>query len=158
MSQNGSPPEFFFMKRRLIKNTIFIFVALVVIASIAGYLLWNKPHTNILESETIETSSIDLYKIFITDSTEAKTTYVNKVLNVSGIVKSVSANQEHQQIILLKTSESDASVNCTMEGSGMGIKAGDQILLKGPCVGYIRGETDMGLPGDVFLVRCYRFI
>ena len=146
------------MKRRSIKNITYIFIALVVIASIAGYLLWNKPHTNILKSEAIETTSVDLYKIFITDSTKAKTNYVNKVLNVSGIVKGVSVNQEHHQIILLKTSESDASVNCTMEDSGLGIKVGDQILLKGLCVGYIPGETEMGLPGDVFLVRCYRFI
>ncbi len=89
--------------------------------------------------------------------TEAKTTYVNKVLNVFGIVKSVSVNQEHQQIILLKTSEPDASVNCTMEGNAVGIRVGDQVLLKGLCVGYSGGEADMGLPGDVFLVRCYRF-
>ena len=145
------------MKARLTKNIILIFVALVVIALIAGYTLWNKPHMDILKTEAIETNAVNLYKIFITDSTEAKTTYVNKVLNVSGTVKTVSVNQEHQQIILLKTSEPDASVNCTMEGSAIGIKVGDQILLKGLCVGYIGGEADMGLPGDVFLVRCYRF-
>jgi tRNA_anti-like len=145
------------MKIRSIKNIIIVFVAIVVIALIAGYLLWNKPHTDILETEAIETNAINLYKIFITDSTEAKTTYVNKVLIVSGIVKKVSVNQVHQQIILLKTSEPDASVNCTLEGSGLGIKVGDLVLLKGLCVGYIKGEAEIGLPGDVFLVRCYRF-
>ena len=145
------------MKRRSVKNILFVFVAIVVFALAAVYLLWNKPHTDILETEAIETNAINLYKIFITDSTGAKATYVNKVLNVSGIVKKVSVNQEHQQIILLKTSEPDASVNCTMEGSAQGIKAGDKILIKGLCVGYISGEADMGLPGDVFLVRCYRF-
>lgn len=144
------------METRPIKNTILIFVALVVIALIAGYTLWNKPHMDIRETEAIETNAVNLYKIFITDSTEAKTTYVNKVLNVFGIVKSVSVNQEHQQIILLKTSEPDASVNCTMEGNAVGIRVDDQVLLKGLCVGYIGGEADMGLPGDVFLVRCYR--
>ncbi len=145
------------METRPIRNTILIFVALVVIALIAGYTLWNKPHMDIRETQAIETNAVNLYKIFITDSTEAKTTYVNKVLNVFGIVKSVSVNQEYQQIILLKTSEPDASVNCTMEGNAVGIRVGDQVLLKGLCVGYSGGEADMGLPGDVFLVRCYRF-
>lgn len=144
------------MKKASIKNIIFVFATLVVIALPAIYF-WNKPHTNILETKAIETNAINLYKIFIADSGVAKRTYVNKVLNVSGIVKSVSVNQQHQQIILLKTSEPDASVNCTMENKVMGIKVGDQVLLKGLCVGYISGETDMGLPGDVFMVRCYRF-
>ncbi len=51
----------------------------------------------------------------------------------------------------------DASVNCTMEENVNNIKAGDTILIKGICSGYINGDIDMGLPGDVFLIRCYYF-
>ncbi len=143
------------MKRRTIKNILFVLITLVVITSVIGYFLWNKPHADILETKPIETNAITLYKTFITDSAVAKTTYVNKVLNVSGIVKSISVNQQQQQIILLKTTEPAASINCTMEKNAEKIKAGDQVSLKGMCVGYIAGEADMGLPGDVFMIRCY---
>ena len=144
------------MKRRVRKNILFIFLAFVITAAIAGYLLWNKPHRNIKDANGIETNAIALYNIFITDSAKAKSTYLNKIVIVSGIVKEVSVNQQHQQIILLKTSVPDASVNCTMEENTNNCKAGDTIRLKGICVGYIGGEADMGLPGDVFLIRCYR--
>ena len=143
------------MKKRTIKNILLFFAVFVVLASTTGYFLWNKPHKNILATEAIETNAIILYNTFVTDSIKAKKTYVNKVLSITGIVKSVSVNQQHQQIILLKTSEPDASVNCTMETNAIGIKIGGEVLIKGLCIGYINGETDIGLPGDVFLVRCY---
>jgi hypothetical protein len=138
------------------KNILFIFMALVFIVAVAGYLLWNKPHENIKDADGIETNAVALYNIFITDSAKAKSTYLNKVVIVSGIIKEVSVNQQHQQIILLKTSMPDASVNCTLEENANSFKAGDAIMLKGICIGYIGGDPDMGLPGDVFLIRCYR--
>ncbi|MDQ6844850.1 MAG: OB-fold putative lipoprotein [Bacteroidota bacterium] len=144
------------MSKRLLKNIIFILVLLFVIAAAAGYFSWNKPHINIVKAPAIEISAVTLYKLFITDSIQAKSLYVNKVLNVPGTVKTIAVNQEHQQIILLKTSEADASVNCTMEKNTAEIKVGDQVSIKGFCVGYIGGEAAMGLRGDVFLTRCYR--
>ncbi|MEP6583966.1 MAG: hypothetical protein ABJA90_06855 [Ginsengibacter sp.] len=143
------------MKRKSIKTIFFLFITLTVVAAIAGYLLWNKPHTDVRETKGIETNAIALYKSFVTDSVTAKTTFVNKVLKITGIIKSVSENQQHQQVILLKTSEPEASVNCTMESKAIAVSVGDKVSLKGICIGYIGGAADMGLPGDVFLVRCY---
>lgn len=142
------------MKKKTIKTILFALVILIVIAAIEGYHLWNRPHINVAKADAIKTDAIILYKSFISDSIKAKATYVNKVLNVSGVVKSVSVNQQHQQVILLKTSEPDGSVNCTMEGSKIKIEPGAKVFIKGICIGYIGGEKDMGLPGDVFLVRC----
>jgi hypothetical protein len=143
------------MSERSKKNILFIFMVLAFTAAVAGYLLWNKPHRNIKNANAIETNANALYNIFIAGSAKAKSTYLNKIVIVSGIVKEVTVNQQHQQIILLKTSVADASVNCTMEESTNSCKAGEAIRLKGICVGFIGGEADMGLPGDVFLIRCY---
>ena len=143
------------MKSRSIKNIFFVFASLAIMAFATGYFLWNKPHKNIMKTEAIETNAVTLYRTFITDSIKAKGAYVNNVLNVSGIIKNISVNQQNQQVVLLKTSDPDASVNCTMEANAEHIKAGDQVTLKGLCIGYISGDADMGLPGDVFLVRCY---
>jgi hypothetical protein len=117
--------------------------------------MWNKPHRNVKDAEAVKITAIDLYKIFTTDSASVKSTYLNKVVAVSGEVKQVSLNQQNQQIILLKTHDPDASVNCTMEENANSIKAGDSIVVKGICSGYISGDINMGLPGDVFLIRCY---
>jgi hypothetical protein len=144
------------MKRRSLKYILFICIMGALVAVIAGYVMWNKPHRDVQAAGAIETTALSLYNTFIRDSAKAKSTYVNQVLNVSGTVKGVSINQEKQQIILLETSSPDASVNCTMEARTNDFKIGDQIRLKGICVGYIGGDAEMGLPGDVFLIRCYR--
>lgn len=149
-------PGKFFMKRITVKNILIILIIFVVIASTCGYLLWNKPHANIRDTKGIETNAINLYTKFISDSAMANAAYANTILNVSGIIKNVSFNQQHQQVILLKTMEAAASVNCTMEAIAKGVKPADAVSLKGLCIGYVAGEAEMGIPGDVFMVRCYR--
>jgi hypothetical protein len=143
------------MTGKLKRNIFIFFIAIVLIGAITSYMMWNKPHLDVKAAEAAKITAIDLYKIFTTDSAGAKLKYLNKVVAVSGEVKQVSLNQQNQQIILLKTQTPDASVNCTMEEVRNNIKAGDTIVLKGICSGYINGDSDMGLPGDVFLIRCY---
>jgi hypothetical protein len=143
------------MKGKLKRNILIFLIAIVVIAVVTGYMMWNKPHQNVKDANAIKITAIDLYKTFTTDSVKAKSTYLNVVVAVSGEVKQVSRNQQNQQVILLKTQTADASVNCTMEENINNVKAGDTIVLKGICSGYISGDIDMGLPGDVFLIRCY---
>ncbi len=75
---------------------------------------------------------------------------------IAGNISSVSVNQNNQKVIFLKTSTEGAFVNCTMEENINNLKTGDAILLKGLCSGYVPGAADMGVPGDVFIIRCYR--
>ena len=140
----------FIMTGKLKKNILIPFTAIVLIMVVAGYMIWNKPHQNVRDADAIKITAVDLYQIFTTDSAKAKSGYLNTVVAVSGEVKQVSLNQQNQQIVLLKTRNPDASVNCTMEENVNKIKAGDAIVLKGICSGYISGDIDMGLPGDVF--------
>lgn len=144
------------MTRKLKKNILFLLIAGALTAFIAGYFIWNKPHRDIKDAKAIETNAINLYNIFISDSAKANAAYLNKVVKVSGIISGISVNQKNQKIILLKTSVPGASVNCTMEENINNYKEGDNIILKGICSGYIGGDVTMDLPGDVFLIRCYR--
>ncbi|MEO8567577.1 MAG: hypothetical protein ABI419_00530 [Ginsengibacter sp.] len=146
------------MKRELKKNILFIFIAIVLFACIGGYLVWNRPHQDVKGANAIETTSIDLYKIFTSEPLVAKSKYLNTITAVSGEIIGISLNQKNQQILLLKTQTSGASVNCTMEENIDNARAGDTIALKGICIGYIEGDSEMGLPGDVYLIRCYRSI
>lgn len=133
-----------------------IFIIVITIGALIGYRIWNKPHVNIKNAVALKASAIDLYNSLTKDSAHKKTLFINKIVAVSGVVKQVIKNQQNQQVILLKTNVSDGSVNCTMEENIKNIKAGDVVLLKGICVGYIGGDNDLHLPGDVFLIRCYR--
>ncbi len=137
------------------RNILFIFIGVALCAFVIGFGIWNKPHSDVKDADAVETNAISLYNSFTSDSAKAKSVFLNKIIKVSGVVEKVLVNQQQQQIILLKTSVSGASVNCTMEQNRNKIKQGDKVVLKGICSGYINGDTEMGIPGDVFLIRCY---
>jgi hypothetical protein len=138
------------------RKNIFLLSAIIFIAAItAGYLLWNKPHKNVKDAVAVEVTATDLYNLFIADSSKSKNLYVDKIILVSGRVEKISVNQQLQDIILLKTAVTGAYINCTMENKTTGVKDHDSISIKGICSGYISGDIDMGLPGDVFLTRGY---
>lgn len=143
------------MKKKTKRNVFLIFITIVIAIAVVGYIIWNKPHVNINNANASKTTAIALYSSLSKNDTISKSLYFNKVVEVSGEITQISLNQQHQQIILLKTNVSGGSVNCTMEEKMNNIKAGDMIVLKGICKGYIGGDMDMGLPGDVFLTRCY---
>ncbi len=137
------------------KNITFIVITITLISSVVAYFVWNKPHIDVKNSLAVETNAESLLNVFINDSVKAKGIFLNRVVNVSGTIKSIMYNREHHQIVLLKTAAADASINCTMENDEKELKIGDRVNLKGVCAGYIGGDFDMGLPGDVFLIRCY---
>ena len=138
------------------RNILFILIGLGLWCGLViSYFVWNKPHQGVRDADAVRTNALTLYKSFTTDSAKAKSAFLNKVVSVSGVVKEVSVNQQQQQIILLKTLVPGAFVNCTMEKSSNNIQQGNKVELKGICIGYIGGDADMGIPGDVFLIRCY---
>jgi hypothetical protein len=136
-------------------NIILFTVMVFSTVAFIGIIIWNKPHRNIKDATAIEINAIDLYRILSQDSTKTKSLFVNKIVAVTGEVKRIQKNREGAQVILLQTGITDASVNCTMEENSTKIKAGDTIEIKGICIGYISADEDLGLPGDVFLTRCY---
>lgn len=146
------------MQKKTGKNIFLFFIAIIAVAVIIIYQIWNEPHKNIKSATGIETTATNLYSDLTKDSANMKAKLVGKVVIVSGEIKQVLKNKKEQQILLLKTNTSGGSVNCTMEENIKDIKMGDKIIIKGICSGYIGGDLDMDLPGDVFLVRCYRAI
>ena len=144
------------MYKKFKRYALLIFIIIITITAFVGYLIWNKPHENIKNAVAVKTNAIELYNALTNDSAQAKALFINKIVLVSGEVKQVLKNQQNRQVILLKTNISDGSVNCTMEENIKNIKAGDMVLLKGICIGYIGVDNDLKLAGDVFLIRCYR--
>ena len=143
------------MRKKMIRYILLTLISILAIGAIIGYEIWNKPHQNIKDAVAVKTTAVALYNGLANDSNRMKSNFVNKVVAVSGEIKQIAKNQQNQQIILLKTNVPDGSVNCTMEETVNNIKPGDMVLVKGICSGYIGGDTEMGLPGDVFLIRCY---
>jgi hypothetical protein len=143
------------MERKTKRNIFSIFIAMIVIAAVIGFMMWNEPHRDIKDSTALKTTAVVLYSNLTKDSARMKSKLVNQIVEVSGEVKNVLKNQKGDQIILLKTNTSGGSINCTMEEKISNVKPGETISIKGLCSGYIGGDPDIDLPGDVFLIRCY---
>jgi hypothetical protein len=128
---------------------------LVVIATMLVYYFWNKPHQEVADANGIKTNAIELYKAFTSDSVAAKKNYTEQILEVTGSVSRTSKNQQNQSIVLIKTASDGAYINCTMEQQIENIKEGNTVSIKGICSGLGQGDADLGILGDLYLVRCY---
>ncbi|HXS54975.1 MAG TPA: hypothetical protein VN726_02555 [Hanamia sp.] len=144
------------MRKKITIYIIVVVAAVIAIAGIIGYQIWNKPHQDIKDAKAIETTAVDFYTNLANISNQKSASFINKVVAVAGTVKEVSKNRLGQQVILLKTSVDGGSLNCTMEQPADNVMAGATVVIKGVCTGYIEGDKDMDLPGDVYLTRCYQ--
>ena len=137
------------------KYIILSFLAVAVIGGAVGFYFYNKGPVSIKNAQAIKIDAAALYQVFLKDSVQAKKSYADKILEVSGIIKQVSKNQQSQVIVMLQTDEAGAFVNCTMEEDTVNIFENKAVTLKGICTGMGMGDVDLGILGDVYLIRCY---
>lgn len=137
------------------KIIILFLLATAVIAGAAGFYFYNKGPVNIKSSEAIKMEAAALYQVFSKDSAQARKTYADKILEVSGIIKQISKNQQNQVIVMLQTNEAGAFINCTLEEDKPSLIENKPVSLKGICTGMGMGDADLGILGDVYLIRCY---
>lgn len=138
------------------KNIVFFLLAIIVIGGAVGFYMFNKGPEDIRSASAIKTGAVALYAAYLNDSVEARKTYADKILEVSGLVMKVSKNQQGQVIVMLQTKEAGAFVNCTMEEKGTVLTENKQATLKGICTGMGMSDPDLGILGDVYLIRCYQ--
>jgi hypothetical protein len=131
-----------------IKVALFAIIFLIIAGAGAGIYLFNKQHKDLGKTrpDFILTAS-DLQKAFENDEAAATAKYVKKIIEVSGIIESVNPGEDKSLNVTLKTESDLSSVICTFQQAAelSGIKAGDKIVLRGECSGYLT---------DVLLNNC----
>jgi len=138
------------MKKGL--KIFFIIIALGLFTGLSRvFYMFNKPHRNI-EKETpafILDDSV-LYNSFTSDNNTSNQKYVDKVIQVSGVISELSTNDYQVSVIL------DDAVSCDLSKLSIEknkllvdtLEIGDYITLKGKCDGY---DDIMG----VVLTQCF---
>ena len=137
------------------KTIVTIFCILILIGAAAAFYLWNKPHKDVANAAAAKIEAVELYQVFSTDSVIANKKFVQQVIEVSGTINRILKNQQNQTVVLIKTNTDGAYINCTFEQNSNNIQAGQIIKIKGICNGIGQGDADLGIKGDVYLVRCY---
>jgi uncharacterized protein (UPF0333 family) len=125
----------------------YLLVALALIV-ITGFYFYNKPvKSTSSKIADITIKAEELFNQFESNENQANQMYLDKVVSVKGIIKTIAINDSMQAITLNANAEM-AGVICEMEQNEKlpdGIKPGDAINIKGICTGMLM---------DVVLVRC----
>ncbi|MES2893515.1 MAG: hypothetical protein V4725_15935 [Bacteroidota bacterium] len=138
------------------KKYLLLFVPVIMI-SVAGFIYssYTRTGVNIKKANAEKVTAPTLYERFSNNTSRAKCDYLHKVLEVSGTVMRTNKNQQEQTVVLLKTMTEGAAVNCTLEEKLEDLTEGKPVSIKGICSGMGEGDLDLGIPADVYLVRCY---
>lgn len=125
---------------------LLIFSIALLGSAYAWFFVWNKPQQNVKSATAIPVQATTLFSEYSTNEKNANARYIDKIVEVSGTVSSISKNSEGKTVVLLKTDDLMFGVNCTME-EVVKIKEGETVSLKGICTGYLT---------DVVVIRCYK--
>ncbi|MFK8005643.1 MAG: hypothetical protein AB8H03_04700 [Saprospiraceae bacterium] len=123
---------------------------LAVIGGAFGFYMYNKPHQNMTKAVAeMQLSATQLFTDFEDDETQANTKYLDKIVEVSGVVKEISKDENGMTSITLESGSDMFGVICQMdnltEHGRTSFKEGEKIKMKGICTGVLM---------DVVLVRC----
>ena len=131
-------------KKRILKWVLLFLLVVITTGGIIAYKLYNKPHRNVTSSRSIPVTAIQLASEYESNEEQANLKYLDKVLEVDGVLNEISKNQSGESVITLKGNDM-TGVICTLQGkAGITAQPGTSITLKGICTGYLT---------DVILVR-----
>ncbi|MDP5105891.1 MAG: OB-fold putative lipoprotein [Polaribacter sp.] len=132
-----------------IKKIIIFMLVLGSICAFFAYKMYHKPHVNVAASKSdISLSADKILTDFTSDENAANAVYLEKIIEVNGIISDVKIENE-KGIITLKTNDDFGSVLCHLSENATKemntLKTGQSIRLKGICTGFLM---------DVILVKC----
>jgi len=120
------------------KRTILIIVLLVLLAAIGyGVYMWNKPRRDVKDEQGIEITAAAIFDSFTNNETKANQLYLNKAIQVTGMVEEVKKNESGQTVVYLKTDDPMYGVNCTFKEDPGALSKGTAITFKGICTGFL---------------------
>jgi len=131
------------------RNILIAALVVVFIGLLTGLYLFNKkaPDLNRVKPDHVMTASA-LYSDFEADEASATQKYVDKVIQVTGIITAVEANADSSINITLAGGDF-GGVICTIKGvidpAVMNLSAGTEDVIKGICSGMLM---------DVLLNNC----
>lgn len=123
----------------IVKITLFVVLFIALAGIWVAIKEFNKKHvdTSKVKPDYVMTA-IALQKNFEDNEISASGKYINKIIEVSGAVSSVTSDSSHLNISL-KTGNDMSAVICTFPSSAEAakIKTGDDVTLRGECSGFL---------------------
>jgi hypothetical protein len=124
------------------RNVVYTGLAVVLVAVIAGLYFYNIGHKD-LKNKTpdVVITTPELFKAYSADEEYANEIYMNKIVEVVGVLEKIEVNQDSSLNLILASGEPMGNVICTFENpeaiKESSLKAGDNITVKGICKGML---------------------
>lgn len=143
------------MRRNLVLSIAGLLIITLIAASYV-YREYNRRNPSVTEmTADVSIQAGALVAAFAEDSAAANASYLGKVIELTGFVKSVDKDASGEYTLSLGEPESLSSVRCSMTADTTHLSsqkiAGTTVVLKGICTGFM--PDDMGLGADVILNR-----
>ncbi len=122
------------------KIALFAVFFLALAGILFGIYLFTLQSADLQKAEPdFRIAATDLQKAFENDETAANTTYLNKIIEVSGTIESVKPGEDKAVSISLKTENPLSAVICTFQKvtDTSELKPGGQITIRGECSGIL---------------------
>lgn len=141
------------------KKIVSIVMILLLVAAIGGwytYSEYNRPLASMTETKAeITINAIDLISAFEKDPINSNQLYIDKIIEVEGVLKESTADDLGLYTLSLGEESEMSSVRCSVDSistaAAAQLKKGDFVKIKGVCSGFTPDEL---LGSDVTLVRC----
>lgn len=131
------------------KITSFVLLGIIVVGGIYAYRMFTKPNRDVAKEKGILMTAAQLVAEFQVNETTANAKYLNKSIEVSGTVATVSLNQEGITTVLLSSNDAMTGVFCTLKENNPNIKTGTPVVIKGICNGML---SDVRL-GEAIVIK-----
>lgn len=131
-----------------VKIALFVVSFIAISAILAAIYMFNLKHTDMAKAKPdfVITAPV-LEKEFEDNEPAASKRYINRILEVTGMIVSVTPSDNNNLNISLKTGSDISSVICTLTAirDPSRFKTGEEITLRGECSGFLM---------DVLLNNC----
>jgi uncharacterized protein YpmB len=115
---------------------ILLFILIVVsVGVIVAYRIWDKPEEMVEDVQGVSISAPELAKSFATDEAKANQQYLNKAIQVTGVVTGTEKDQDGGLMVLLQTEDPMMSIQCAMRETGATVENGKSVTIAGFCSG-----------------------
>lgn len=142
----------------LIRKLLLVGLVLAAAGGYYAYQEYNRRNPAMADVKADHTLTMqEAMHAFNTNPEQAKNTYLNKVLEISGQVVGLDKDEKGLYTVVMGTVMSMTSIRCVIDSlytdRAAALKLGDSARVRGVCVGY--NADDMGLGSDILLNRCY---
>ncbi len=123
------------------KKALVIIIILLAGAMTYGIYLWNKPAKSADTEEVFATKdAATIYQEFYNNPEESAKKYLNKNLQISGVVESFSQDSTGSKCMLATGSVDMGVVSVTFLENTSTLQVGQNIVIKGLCAGYLADD------------------